>query len=352
MRDLWYRQGEIVLNCYVFRQYQNSLWSPLFASLVITTLLGFSSCEANSNSIYSQNSSDGHQDTHRIELPAPNTIRETSSASEVLSRSGSDYNDSIISASRVEIAGQKAIFSPRWEGNQARSIDYAAYAPYVLCLPYGNQGRYLKTLWSVSPLEGDCWLGLGNQLENRWDWYACTPGSNLLVNDVTPYLMSDGSLVVVVVVTGNTECLLDSLSIEGQLPSVTDISPTFGMPGNSATFTADVSGSAEISYIWDFGGGTVPNTSESQYPEVYFGAVGVYSATLTLTNPLGSTSSMFELAVGYRPPRWKMFGNDHQHSRRSPYLGLESANLYRLYSIGNAVNSSPAIGWDNTVGPD
>ena len=59
------------------------------------------------------------------------------------------------------------------------------------------------------------------------------------------------------------------------------------------------------------------------------------------SNPPGST------IVGRRD--WWMFGRDAQYTRRSPFVGPQTARSQWTYRMGSQVESSPAIGADGTV---
>ncbi|MBN2082849.1 PKD domain-containing protein [bacterium] len=84
-------------------------------------------------------------------------------------------------------------------------------------------------------------------------------------------------------------------------PEITDVQPSGGHTGESETFTATVTGTEPLTYAWDFGGGATPNTSTAVAPEVTLGAVGDYSASLTVTNEGGADTFDFNLVVDEGP---------------------------------------------------
>jgi len=76
---------------------------------------------------------------------------------------------------------------------------------------------------------------------------------------------------------------------------VLNVTPTEGDSGQEVTFSADVQGTAPLSYSWNFGGGAVPNTSSDPGPTVTLGDIGTYSATLEVSNSYGSHAFAFTL---------------------------------------------------------
>ncbi len=80
-------------------------------------------------------------------------------------------------------------------------------------------------------------------------------------------------------------------------PLVSSVSPTSGLPGSVAQFTANVTGSEPFTYAWDFGGGATPNTSTAESPTVSLGAEGNYAASVTVTNDYGEDTFEFMLTV-------------------------------------------------------
>lgn len=46
---------------------------------------------------------------------------------------------------------------------------------------------------------------------------------------------------------------------------------------------------------------------------------------------------------------WWCFGRDRRHTRRSPYIGAQTANVKWTYETGSWIESSPAVGSDGTI---
>ena len=88
-----------------------------------------------------------------------------------------------------------------------------------------------------------------------------------------------------------------SLTVLGAAPNITNVTPTSGVEGQPVQFSAQVSGEAGASYVWDFGGGASPNTSTATSPTVTLGAPGAYSASLQVMNAKGADVYHFTLQV-------------------------------------------------------
>jgi len=87
------------------------------------------------------------------------------------------------------------------------------------------------------------------------------------------------------------------LVVGGEPPEISSVAPTAGQTGTEVTFSAVVSGDEPLSYLWDFGGGAVPNDSQESGPTVTLGLTGLYAAELTVTNAAGVDTFPFTLNV-------------------------------------------------------
>ena len=74
----------------------------------------------------------------------------------------------------------------------------------------------------------------------------------------------------------------------GQAAGITAVQPSTTITGATATFTATVTGTAPLTYAWDFGGGATPNESTAASPSVVLGAAGSYNGTVTVSNTYGA----------------------------------------------------------------
>ncbi|MCC7479032.1 S8 family serine peptidase [bacterium] len=81
------------------------------------------------------------------------------------------------------------------------------------------------------------------------------------------------------------------------VPVINDVQPRLALAATQVSFSADVSGSGQLDYAWDFGGGATPNTSSDPAPTVSLGAEGTYSASLTLSDPFRSVRLDFDLVL-------------------------------------------------------
>ncbi len=117
----------------------------------------------------------------------------------------------------------------------------------------------------------------------------------------TVTLGAPGSYLASLVVTngyGNdTYGFLITVTSAGVPPLIDGLSPEEGITGTLTTFAASISGTPPYSYSWNFGGGATPNTSVAASPTVTMGAVGSYTASLSVTSAYGSDTFEFELVV-------------------------------------------------------
>jgi PKD repeat protein len=84
-------------------------------------------------------------------------------------------------------------------------------------------------------------------------------------------------------------------------PEITLVTPLAGGTGRPVQFTPTVNGTPPFTYDWDFGGGAAPDASSDASPTVTLGAVGSYSASLTVTNSYGSDTYDWSLGIGNPP---------------------------------------------------
>ncbi|MDQ3024318.1 MAG: PKD domain-containing protein [bacterium] len=80
-------------------------------------------------------------------------------------------------------------------------------------------------------------------------------------------------------------------------PDVTAVSPLSGEAGTAVSFIATNTGGTPTTWVWDFGGGAVPDTASVPFPDVTLGAAGSYSASVTVNNAAGNDTFNFTLDV-------------------------------------------------------
>jgi PKD repeat protein len=122
--------------------------------------------------------------------------------------------------------------------------------------------------------------GLSDTLAYTWD----SPGTQLIT--VTADNIG-GSVVATHTIT------ISDVPIDGLFAS--SDSPT--LLGESTAFTATVEAGTNVSYAWDFGD---ESQGEGATAAHTYAAVGVYTATVTATNGLGS--AVAEVGVTILPP--------------------------------------------------
>lgn len=100
-------------------------------------------------------------------------------------------------------------------------------------------------------------------------------------------------------VSGDSDTFSYSFTVNGDTtpPAIDDVNPKTGDSATDVQFAATLSGTPPDMYAWDFGGGATPNTSADPSPTVTLGAIGTYSASLTVSNANGSDTFNFNLEV-------------------------------------------------------
>ncbi|MEP0813581.1 MAG: PKD domain-containing protein [bacterium] len=87
------------------------------------------------------------------------------------------------------------------------------------------------------------------------------------------------------------------ISTAPEPPTVLGVSPLEGDANEVVVFSASVAGTPPFTYSWNFGGGAIPNTSTASSPAATLGDPGTYSASVTVTNDIGSDTFDFNLTV-------------------------------------------------------
>jgi hypothetical protein len=133
---------------------------------------------------------------------------------------------------------------------------------YVFNLDGYDDQPELAMHWGTAPADwGCCFIGLGNQHCDRWDWFTGDEivGGLLVLGDLAPYLSGGSELLMAVVMTGTDSCTLDWLRWGANLAptAVLDAVPTIGSVPLEVSF--DASGSTDLdgtvnNYEWDFNG--------------------------------------------------------------------------------------------------
>jgi hypothetical protein len=151
-----------------------------------------------------------------------------------LLRDGADY-EAELPMNRVAADGGNPLaveFSPDW--NPSSGLSSAAYCAYRWPLEdYGTSMREqtLGLSWEGgAPPAGEFFIGLGNVLNDSWDWYAGEPDNVVTFPSFTTYEEADGSVLVILIVLGQTPTSLAELQIGAF--------ETRGTGGNPEPFTS------------------------------------------------------------------------------------------------------------------
>lgn len=185
------------------------------------------------------------------------------------------------------------------------SFDYA-YAPYNDVWNDGLQviiaecgGPFNDVIFDKAHLELST---VGGYLTNSF-----TPSSaDQWVNesfDLSAYI---GKEIVIKFVNINgygNNMYLDNINVFSLTPPVAafDVSTTTVCEGESITFTPNSQG-ANLTYEWNFGSGASPGTSGNSSPiTVTYDEAGTITASLTVTNPAGSSTSTEMITVNPQP---------------------------------------------------
>ncbi len=86
-------------------------------------------------------------------------------------------------------------------------------------------------------------------------------------------------------------------------PQILSISPLSGKPGETVAFSAEVVGTPEFTYDWNFDGAGNPSSSSDSTPQVTLTDIqNTYPVTLTVTNDFGSDTLTIDFQVATEPP--------------------------------------------------
>lgn len=157
-----------------------------------------------------------------------------------------------------------------------------------------------------------------------------------------PIIGDDGHIYV-----GNSDGKL--YVIGSAAPRIVSVQPRTGIEAQEVTFSAAVAGPRPLQYHWDFGGGAWPDSSDLQSPTVLLQTVGVYAASLQVSNLYGEDVYCFDLRVKSPRLNWWMYGREPKHQRCSPVAGPESPAVKWSVDTGSAICSSPVVGDDGTI---
>ncbi len=147
--------------------------------------------------------------------------------------------------------------------------------------------------WGSPPAEWSCcFIGLGNEVYNRWDWFtdADISGGLLTLVELAPYLDGEGRLVLAVLMTGTESCTLGWLRWGG------NVGPVAGLEADPE------SGSAPLAVSFDAGSSYDPDSTLADF-EWDLDGDGEFNETGPEADSRGSVKSNFTYndAGGYTP---------------------------------------------------
>jgi PKD repeat protein len=227
-------------------------------------------------------------------------------------------------------------------------------------------------------------LSVGNPATWSWDF---GDGSTATEQNPTHVYKAEGSYDVTLTVTNSigtdTEkktAVIDGTCVPGATGYITvgrapaadfSASPTTGNPPLAVTFTDKSTGAVPLTYQWSFGDG---GFSTSTSPSHIYAAAGLYTVSLTVTNPFGSDtetkselirvgagpvadfdaapqSGMLPLVVAFtdkstgNPTTWRWdFGDGVTSNEKNPSHTYSRAGTYGItLTVTNAFGSSTKI---------
>ncbi len=280
-----------------------------------------------------------------------NAERQASYDEADLSKPGGAFEPTLPN-NRVMKIGEDGEYMSDW-GQPTGPDDWngLALAIYSFSLLGYSEEPLLTTEWLLEPDWNSLWLGLANWPKNEWDWHQ-TNHRTVDLGDM-PYVHPDGTVLVVVAITGNSSDLLEQLIFGalpgewlmfGHNPQHTRRSPYIGAQTNN------------VKWSYTTGGSIMSSPAIGADGTIY---VGSHDDKLYAINPDGTE-------------KWSYITGDSVYIWSSPAIGadgtvyvgidegLESdegkllainpdGSLKWSYTTGGRVYSSPVIGVDGTV---
>lgn len=167
-------------------------------------------------------------------------------------------------------------------------------------------------LTNVVPVTGVAGSALSPNATNTggqassWAWYfggGATPNSSAMQ---TPTItlgavgIYNGSVVATNI--NGSVIFPFTLTITAPPPNITDVAPKSGVSGAVIQPVPNNTGGPVDSWIWNFGGGALPNTSNDASPQITLGQPGTYSASVTAQTGGEISQKLFSLTVSVAPP--------------------------------------------------
>ncbi len=142
-----------------------------------------------------------------------------------------------------------------------------------------------------------------NAAKDQVEWSGeVTPGSDMVFTVVAmaDEILEDGEVIenVATLTVGGEAVELPAQTLVVTMPIADFTAPDLALAGETVDFTNRSTGTAPLTYAWDFGDGA---SSTDENPGHAFAAVGSYVVTLTVTNNYGENSFSSAIAIGEAP---------------------------------------------------
>ncbi|MCC7477357.1 PKD domain-containing protein [bacterium] len=242
---------------------------------------------------------------------------------------------------------------------EGAGLEQLAFCIYSFNLAGYDEEARLYFKWAQQPVSGSFSLALANWALDRWEWYSPASPDSLELPQLANYIDADGSCLLVIAISGLQPATLEQLSfgeIEGELqaPQILLVAPQGGPSGKLVRFSAQLEGSEELLYAWDFGAGATPGTSTEAQPQVTLGAEGSYPASLTVSNGLGSARYDFNLQVLAASNWTRSIGHTFSDSivdvAAAPDGSVYAALRFMHFSSIMKLDSQGQLVWNRTPG--
>jgi hypothetical protein len=179
-------------------------------------------------------------------------------------RDGSDYAADLAN-NRCAAASMAAVFTPDYTAPH-RALSDAAYGLYRLELDPAATSATLSLVWNgAAPAKSECWVGLSNWERGAWDWMPLT-GNDLELSDPSLYAGSEKHCYIALVVLGNTQVTLVSISFGPlPLPPPDDGYTLFAPMADTTTYLIDHAGAVVHTWVDQYPPGASVCLSEDGY---------------------------------------------------------------------------------------
>jgi PKD repeat protein len=200
----------------------------------------------------------------------------------------------------VEVIGEQVLISDGADTNKRSASDPMFHAVFVFDVT-GPGGPGPTASFTASPTSGTVPLDVtftdtSSGSPTSWAWTFGDGGTSTTPSPTHTYTAT-GTFTATLTVTNPQGSSSSSRTITVSEPSAPTASftasPTSGTAPLNVTFT-DTSSGSPTSWAWSFGDG---GTSTSPSPSHTYNAIGTYTASLTATNALGSSSASQTITV-------------------------------------------------------